>query len=201
MSCLITNGILRGCRDNSGGLVTAYVASWDVTAKFINTGTTYSAWTGVDAGVIIDIQSGNTGGKFYEFKPNKLSSEYKQNGKISYQNGTVAYEQAVTLMFAKNEANKRNLLQLLAQNALFVIVLDYNGKYWLIGEYNGAELTAAETSTGKALEDMNGATITITGFEHYPAKEIDPTVMTTAIALAEAGTPTFIAPNVEYTGI
>jgi len=97
---------------------------------------------------------------------------YVQTGNHSVENGTNFWEQAVSLIFTKNDSALRNSLKLLAQSTLLVIVKDQNGKYWVVGEQNGADLTASTQSAGKAYGDLNGSTVTITGKEPCPAREI-----------------------------
>ena len=62
---------------------------------------------------------------------------------------------------------------LLAQSTLMIIVLDQNGKYWVVGQENGADLTASTQSAGKAYGDLNGTTVSFMGKESSPAREMD----------------------------
>ena len=68
---------------------------------------------------------------------------------------------------------------LLAQSTLMVIVLDQNGKYWVVGESNGADLVSSTQSAGKAYGDLNGTTVSIEGKESSPAREMDATTFAT----------------------
>jgi hypothetical protein len=46
-----------------------------------------------------------------------------------------------------------------------VIVLDANDQYWVMGTTRGADALTITNGTGKAMGDLNGATVTITGKE------------------------------------
>lgn len=177
MSCLLTNGLAKGCRDNSGGLKRALITnSINIASIAPAQG---SIVTPVDAGLISTItMSGTPATKFYEFTPNKMSSNWVENVQSNIQNGTIGYEQVLTLIFAKNEASKRNQIKLLGQAEMVVIVEDYNGKYFLLGELNGMELSGGNSGSGTALTDLNGWTITLTGMEHEPAREVDADIIT-----------------------
>jgi hypothetical protein len=159
MSCILNSGYQLGCKDNLGGIQEAYIASFTGS-------TTYT----VDADDIIDSVSGTN--NFFTFEQRNEQGEFVQTGNHSVENGTNFWEQAVSLIFSKNDAPLRNSLKLLAQSTLLVIVKDQNGRYWVVGQQNGADLTASTQSAGKAYGDLNGTTLTITGKEPYPAREI-----------------------------
>lgn len=167
MACLITSGWAKGCKDNAGGLKRVLLANKsDVTAFVEKTGS-----LGEYLGEIETVTMSGSA-VFYEFVPNKMSSNWVENIQANAQNGTVGYEQVLTMTFAKNEASKRNQVQLLGQGEVYAIVNDYNDKYFLLGEFNGAELTGGSSQSGTALTDLNGWTLTLTAMEPEPAKEV-----------------------------
>jgi hypothetical protein len=61
---------------------------------------------------------------------------------------------------------------MLGQDSLLVIAKDKNGNYFLMGENDGAELSAGNAGTGKALTDLNGYNITLTAMEGDYAPQI-----------------------------
>lgn len=159
MSCLINNGYALGCRDSLGSVQEVYIGSF-------SGGTSFS----YDANdVITGVTGANT---FYTFEQRQEQAEFVQTGNHSIENGTNFWEQVVSLIFTKNTSELRNTLKLLSQSDLFVIVLDANGKYWFVGEENGAYLTASTSSAGKAFGDLNGVTVSISSKQPYPAREI-----------------------------
>ena len=169
MSCsLLTSGWPKGCKDNAGGLKRILLANKDEVLAFTED-TTGSL--PVPSGEITDITM-IAGAMFYEFVPNKMSSNWVENIQANAQNGTIGYEQVLTMIFAKNEAAARNRVVLLGQGEVYAIVEDYNGKYFLLGEFNGCELTGGSSSSGTALSDLNGWTLTLTAMEPEPAKEV-----------------------------
>lgn len=174
LPCILTSGISRGCKDNSGGIKRVFL----VNKSLVSTVT-----EGATPGLIetITMVSASPENKFFEFNPNKMSSNWVENIQSNLQNGTIGYEQVLTLMFAKNEAAKRNQIKLMGQAELVAIVEDYNTKYWYLGEQNGLELSGGSSNSGTALSDMNGWNITLTGNEHEPAKEVSSTLITSAL--------------------
>ena len=81
----------------------------------------------------------------------------------------------VNLIFTKNDADNRNVLKVLAQSTLLIIVKDQNNLYWVVGESNGADLTASTVGAGKAYGDLNGSTVSFEGKESAPARQISQT--------------------------
>lgn len=173
MSCLITSGWAKGCKDNAGGIKRVLLANKSEVTSF--TEKTGSLGSGVGEIETITMSGSNT---FYEFVPNKLSSNWVENIQANAQNGTIGYEQVLNMTFAKNEAAKRNQVQLLGQGEVYAIVHDYNNKYFLLGEYNGMELTGGNSNSGTSLTDLNGWVLTLSAMEPDPAKEVTGSIIT-----------------------
>jgi hypothetical protein len=179
MSCsLLTSGWAKGCKDNAGGLKRVLIANTIDVVSFTE-GTTGSLATPTGEITAITMDAGAV---FYEFVPNKMSSNWVENIQSNAQNGTIGYEQVLTMIFAKNEAAARNRVSLLGQSEVYIIVEDYNGKYFLLGEFNGCELTGGSSSSGTALSDLNGWTLTFTAMEPDPAKEVNADIIAALLA-------------------
>lgn len=170
-TCLLSGGWgLPDCRDNSAGVNTIYISNWsNVTSYDLDNDEIVTGIT----------MSGST--KFYEFKPNKNSGQFTQTVTVSAENGTVGTEQTITLITSKNEYEKRNLIKLLAQSEMIAIVLDRNGKYFLVGADFGLTLTNTGYDSGKLITDANAWTLTLVGTEKYPAYELSASVVSNVI--------------------
>tara|TARA_R110001632_G_scaffold199759_2_gene322293 strand:+ start:156 stop:668 length:513 start_codon:yes stop_codon:yes gene_type:complete len=162
MSCILTSGIALGCKDSLGGIKEAYISTFSST-------TTYT----YDADDIIDTVT--AGGNFFTFAQRNEQGEFTQTGNHSIENGTNFWSQMVNLIFTKNDADNRNVLKVLAQSTLLIIVKDQNNLYWVVGESNGADLTASTVGAGKAYGDLNGSTVSFEGKESAPARQISQT--------------------------
>jgi hypothetical protein len=159
MACILNSGYALGCKDNTGGIQEIYIANFSGSATY-----------GLDADNIIT--STNSSASFYTFEQRNENAEFTSEGQHSVENGTNFWIQTANLIFHKNEADVRNTLLLLAKSSLSAIVLDQNGKYWLMGKQNGVELVGSSTSFGKAYGDLNGVTISIEAREPEPAHEM-----------------------------
>ena len=168
MSCNLTAGIQLSCRDNVGGVATAYITDFtNIISITQNSGDTITAISGT--------------GIFYEFQLIRTSSQYTETVNASLENGTVFYTQELVTYFAKLSQDKRNILKTLAQSPrLAVVIVDNNGDSFYLGETYGMFVSAGTSVTGKALGDANGYNITFQALEINPMNELSGTLASVA---------------------
>jgi hypothetical protein len=170
-NCLTTSTICKGCRDNVGGIKAAYVIAGCVT------GVTENA-----SGEILTV--GATGGTVYEFQVEKNTSNFIETITPSLENGTVFYQQDLTLVFFKLQQAIRNQLRLLAQNTNLKVFVETNdGSIFYLGEDFGMFLSAGTGESGTAFGDRNGYSITLQGLEKEPARELAGSLTSTLVGL------------------
>jgi hypothetical protein len=74
----------------------------------------------------------------------------------------------------KYDTEKRNKLKVLSQNdALQIVAIDQNDVQYLLGEVNFSYLSAGDATSGQALGDKNGFSMTFQAEEFEPARVID----------------------------
>jgi hypothetical protein len=160
MACNLTAGIQLQCRDNVGGVKTAWITDYtNVTSITQSTGDTITAISG--------------SGTFYEFQLIRTSSQYTETVNASLENGTVFYTQELVTYFAKLSQDKRNILKTLAQSQrLAICIEDNNGDFFYLGQSYGAFISAGTSVTGKALGDQNGYNMTFQALEPNPMNQL-----------------------------
>ena len=159
-NCLITAGYTIGCLDNTGGAQEIYIANWTSDASYD---------LDVDD-TITGVTSGNT---YYKFETPKQTAGLVETPNVSVENGTVFYNQDVTLVLNKMEADLRNQILLITRATTTIILKDQNGNYWLVGKQNGANVSGGAHGTGTAYGDRNGYSLTLTSMEPELAHPID----------------------------
>lgn len=171
MACSnISAGIALDCNESNGGIEKIYIANGPVQSI------TLDAPGFVDS--ITVAGSPLTPADFYEFEVPRQTSSLTETHTVSQTNGTLFYDQALTMVFNKMEADKRNQLLLMAQATnMVVIAKDNNGIYWSIGLERGAYMTAGSSVSGTAYGDRNGYEITISGAELNPTYEVDSSIV------------------------
>jgi|SRR3989304_659394 len=166
MSCIFTTGYSLGCKDNLGGVQEFYIGNFSADTSFL-------------VGADNIITGGTSVPTFYTFEQRAEVGSFDQKGNHSIENGTNFWTQTATLTLYKNQASIRDLLLILAQSRLQVIILDQNGKYWMMGEQNATDLTDSSIGSGKEYGSLNGSVFTLTAKEPSPAKEISATYFAT----------------------
>ena len=162
MACLVDSGYTLGCRDSIGGIKKVFIGT-------VVAGEDISNYT-IAAD---DITATDSAIAYYTFEQEMEAASFSQNGTYSTENGTVFFDQQLTLIFHKNSTALRNQLLVLSQANVRVIVQDQRDQFWLMGISNGARATAGSMATGKAFGDLNGTTITLQSKEAVPAYRID----------------------------
>ena len=153
MSCNLTAGRQEVCKDSVGGLQGVYFINFE-SGSFTKNG----------SGEVTDL-SGTTV-YYYELKG---TSAYTETVNSSRENGTTFFSQESTLNLKKLTNEMTTQLKLLAYGRPQIIVWTNSGDALLVGEEHGADLTAGTISTGGALGDLYGYSITMTGEEKLPA--------------------------------
>ena len=172
MSCNLTAGRQEVCKDSVGGLQGVYFINFES-----------GSFTKNASGEVTDL-SGTTV-YYYELKG---TSAYTETVNSSRENGTTFFSQESTLNLKKLTNEMTTQLKLLAYGRPQIIVWTNSGDALLVGEQHGADLTAGTISTGGALGDLYGYSITMTGEEKLPAAFLSGSSTTSPFANL-AGTP------------
>lgn len=165
MSCFISEGYTLDCRNASlGGLKTIWILG--------DSGNTITSTTQDVEGKYTTISGSGT---FYKFELAKASSSWEESISVNTTAQSVAFTPTLTLSFPKLNQTLRNLFfELVKQNEIYAVVLDTNGRYWLISPENGLSVDSGSMVSGLALTDLNGINaLTMTGGEPEPSSEID----------------------------
>lgn len=153
MACNLIQGNEVLCRDAVGGVKTVYIANFSNVQA-------YSASSGVVSSITMV-----PGTKFYTFQLEKENAQYDNKMVGSIENGSTYFESTLTFTMKKLSASMKNSIKVLGQSQLMVIVLDNNGVYHVMGLTRAADCLESTMSTGKAMGDLSGATMTITSKE------------------------------------
>jgi hypothetical protein len=155
MPCALTQGFILDCKESLGGVKSVRFVEFDNVASIA-----YAA--GVATLTMVASK------KFWKYNQVRETSSFTETITANVQNGTIFYQQEVTVIINKLAAATRNEILLLAKNRLMAIVEDMNGNYWLIGAKNGLDITSGNSATGTASGDRNGYTLTFQAMEADP---------------------------------
>lgn len=167
MACNITAGRNEVCKDSIGGLAGVYFLNF-TTGSFTKNG----------SGEVTALPSGSTV-YYYELKGN---SAYTETVNTSRDNGTTFFSQELLLNLKKLTNEMTTQMKLLAYGRPQIIVWTMNGDALLVGEREGADMTAGTLQTGGAMGDLYGYSLTFTGQEQLPAAFLSGSTTTNAFA-------------------
>ena len=154
MACDLTAGRLLDCKDAVGGIRSVL---------FLEVADYAPTYTG---NILTQVAAATA----YRYELPKGTGSLSEAITVSTENGTIFYEDTLTVKLHKLSAADRDEIKLLAQNRLVCFVLDNNNNQWAIGEVNGAELTAGTASTGVSYGDSYGYELTFMSQEAEPMR-------------------------------
>lgn len=158
MSCILTSGRNEPCKDSIGGLDSVYFVNY----------TSGSLATSSQANSDALIESLPTGLTVYQYSL-KGNSSYTETVNSSRDNGTTFFSQELVLNLKKLTNEMTTQLKLMAYGRPQIFVHTSAGDTLLVGQREGADVTGGTISTGAALGDLYGYSVTFTGLEPFPA--------------------------------
>lgn len=165
MACALTSNYTLDCRDSIGGLVEIY---------FIEEGNVDSI---TEASGVVTAITKASGKVFRKYEQDQDTAFFVENLNSNVQNGSLFYQQELTIVCNKMQTATRNELLLLNKNRLIAVAKDANGAYWLLGKTRFLHATAGNSGSGTASGDRNGYTFTYTALEPSLAPSVDSTII------------------------
>lgn len=176
MSCDITNGRIEQCKDSVSGLKAIYFANFD---DLDSDNVVYDA-TDTD---VIDTWQPAAPLNLYKYELKSTTNSFTTAINSSRDNGTTFFEQTLVAALKRQDFATHKNVKLLAYGRPRIIVRTMTDQFFLMGLDQGADVSAGEISSGAALGDFNGYSLTFTAMEELPANFIN---VTTEAALATA---------------
>jgi hypothetical protein len=164
MACLASTGRKLPCKDVVGGISKLYLANYGTLGTVT-----------ITAGVVTAVSGVGTNWYQYDVKG---TSNLEQTINSSTDVGTTFYDQNITLVLTKMDAATQVELQSVIQGNFHAFVQDNNGNYLAVGLTRGVEVTGGSITTGTALGDLNGYTLTLNGKEALMAPFVQASVIT-----------------------
>jgi hypothetical protein len=168
MACDINKGRQEVCKESIGGLQGVYFLPY-TTQSFVKNAN----------GEVTAMPSASMSVYYYELKG---TSAYLETVNTSRENGTTFFQQDVTLNLKKLTNEMTTQLKLMSYGRNQMFVWTNNGDTLLVGEKEGADVTAGTIQTGGSLGDLYGYQIVLTGLEALPASFLSGSTTSSAFA-------------------
>lgn len=168
MSCELLIGRTEPCKDSIGGLKAVYFFNEEPTVWYYT-----NDWMGDQSPIAAEYQDMvfwvDDVVNLYKFELKANENSYVENVLSDRNNGTTVYQQVLNIKLKKQDATTHKYLKLLAYGKVRVVVENNNNQLFLMGVKFGAEVTGGSITSGGALQDHNGYTLTLTSEELKPA--------------------------------
>ena len=162
MSSYLTSGIPIPKRTSQGGIKNVYITELD------HKDTLTEATEG-----LISTFTLTAGNQFWTYNLEKNTGNYNEAPQMNRENGSAFYQTTLNIVLNNREVTKRNQIRNLAKCRLMIIIEDRAGKYWLMGEENGAMLEPSASPSGTAMGDRNGYELVFIAEEADMMSEVD----------------------------
>jgi hypothetical protein len=158
MACNLTAGRNEPCKDSVGGIASVFFLNYTGSLGLVSSGSNSDA-------LLESLPAGLTVYQ-YDLKGN---SSYTETVNSSRDNGTTFFSQELVLNLKKLTNEMTTQLKLMAYGRPQIFIHTMAGDTLLVGQREGADVTAGTIQTGAALGDLYGYSVTFTGQEQFPA--------------------------------
>ena len=158
MACSLTSGRKLPCKSAVGGIKNIFFTDYGTLGT-----------TTIVAGEITNFLLNPD---WYKFEV-KGSSSLETAINSSRENGTTFYESTLTMSLTFQDKATQEQLKLITHARPHVLVEDYNGNFFILGLEHGAEVTGGSITTGAAMGDLSGYSLTIVAQETAPPYFVD----------------------------
>ena len=168
MGCDITAGRIEQCKDSVSGLKAMYLINYD-DLNSDSTYVTYGAGDNIDE--IIDWAPIDDAAQLniYKFELKSTTNSFTTAINSSRDNGTTFFEQTLVAALKRQDVVTHKNVKLLAYGRPRIVVRTMTDQFFLMGLDQGADVSAGEISSGAALGDFNGYSLTFMAAEELPA--------------------------------
>jgi hypothetical protein len=109
-------------------------------------------------------------------------SSYTAPIKVDKNNGTLWYEQSLSMIIASDNKELRSEIHLLAQNEVMCLVENADGTIVALGFGEGLQIADAnEYTSGVLKSDRRGHVIVLNGMENDEVPDVDPNIYATLL--------------------
>lgn len=166
MACDISKGRLEACKESVGGIKNLYIGNYTsaMYAGMADDSSNAPTSTSFDG----QVDTLTAGVQVYKFEVRGDNNTFEETNENSRDNGTSFWTQSGSFVIKAQNAETMMQLKLLSYGRPHIIIEDYNGKFRIAGAQNGVEVSV-NTSTGGAMGDLYGYTISFEGKEVLPS--------------------------------
>lgn len=167
MSCALTQGFSRDCKDHLAGITDIVLGAW---STVVASGLAYDSLTGE----VEDLPSTIT---LYRYEVDDLSGNWEDAG-TAEENGQFVFNPTITFRLRNIDTSMRKEFNLLIKNRLVAFIVPHRGsgfdkKLYAVGLDRGLQVTTGGFSHGAAPGDFTGLNVTLSGAQWSPGRLVE----------------------------
>ncbi len=172
MACLISSGRKIPCKSAVGGIKNIFFADYGTLGTAQIAAGEITAFAGTP--------------DWFQFDIKNTATTMETAITSSRDNGTTFYDTTLSMTLTFQDKATQEQLKLLAVARPHVAVEDYNGNYWVVGLYNGADLNGGSIQTGGSMDSLTGYSgLTFNAQETAPPYFVTPAVITADVSAVQ----------------
>ena len=169
MACDITAGRIEQCKDSVSGLKAMYLINFEDLNSDSPTYVSYGTGDNVDEIIDWIPVDDTTQLTMYKFELKSTANSFTTSINSSRDAGTTFFEQTLVAALKRQDVVTHKNVKLLAYGRPRIVIRTMTDQFFLMGLDQGADVSAGEISSGAALGDFNGYSLTFTAQEELPA--------------------------------
>ncbi|CAB4153404.1 hypothetical protein UFOVP622_26 [uncultured Caudovirales phage] len=178
MACTIASGRIEQCKDSVSGLKAIYFINYQIEPSHV----TYDVTNTDMITAVTNVDS------LYKFELKSTENSFEQTINSDRNNGTTYFTQTLNAKLKKQDVTTSKVVKLLAYGRPHVVISTNSGQFFLMGLNHGADLTAGALSSGAALGDFNGYSLTLEAMEECYANFLNASSESAMVTLFTSAT-------------
>jgi hypothetical protein len=178
MACTIAAGRIEQCKDSVSGLRNIYFINYKLEKSDI----TYDA-TNTD--LITAVTNAST---LYKYELKSTENTFEQTINSDRNAGTTFFTQTLNVKLKKQDIATSKNVKILAYGRPHIVVETNSGQFFLMGLNHGCDVTAGTLSTGGAMGDFNGYSLTFEAQEECYANFLNASTQAAMVTLFTSAT-------------
>ena len=178
MACTISSGRIEQCKDSVSGLKAIYFINNQIEKSHVTYDVTntdlITAVTNVDS--------------LYKYELKSTENTFEQTINSDRNAGTTFFTQTLNVKLKKQDIATSKNVKLLSYGMPHIVLQTNSGQFFLMGLNHGADVTAGALSSGGAMGDFNGYSLTFEAQEECYANFLNATTESAMVALFTSAT-------------
>jgi len=178
MACTISSGRIEQCKDSVSGLKNVFFINYQIEKSDV----TYDVTNTDLITAVVNVDS------LYKFELKSTENSFEQTINSDRNNGTTFFTQTLNIKLKKQDIATSKAVKILSYGRPHIVIETNAGQFFLMGLRQGCDVTAGSLSSGSAMGDFNGYSLTFEAMEECYANFLNATTQAAMVTLFTSAT-------------